>query len=85
MNSPTAYLIHTEQALIRDGYRCVVTKKYDMTSVLQIRGLNEMVSSDPNARGDPTHCAHIFSESTNLNFEPGSDKVCLPFRFFFAR
>jgi hypothetical protein len=29
-------LIHTDQALIHDGYRCVVTGKYDTRSVLEI-------------------------------------------------
>ena len=72
--------MNTYQALIRDGYRCVVTKKYDASSVRQIRELRDMVVSDgPNsARTERTQCAHIFSESTNLNIAPGSDKVCPP-------
>ena len=80
-----AHLIHPGQALIRDGYRCVVTKRYDLTSVLQIRELNEMVDSDPSAQGDSTYCAHIFSESTNSNIEPGTDRVCFFYHFFLTQ
>ena len=73
---------HPGQALIRDGYRCVVTKSYDIASVMKIRELKQTVDSDPSAQGDSTYCAHIFSESTNSNIEPGSDKVHPHFNFF---
>jgi len=74
--------MNTNQALICDGYRCVVTKKYDETSVSQIQELEERVTSDPSAGTEPMQCAHIFSESTNYKIEPGSDKVCPPFNYF---
>ncbi|KAF8900272.1 hypothetical protein CPB84DRAFT_1815431 [Gymnopilus junonius] len=61
-------------ALMRDGYRCVVTGKYDTRSVKMIRELKEMVDLDPSARRESTQCAHIFSESTNSSIEPGSAK-----------
>jgi hypothetical protein len=71
-------LIDTCQALIRDGYRCVVTGKYDARSVKDIRELNDLVLSDPRLRREVTQCAHIFAESTNSSIEPGSAKVCTP-------
>ena len=63
------------QALIRDEYRCVVTKRYDASSVRRIRELHERVVSDPSARTEATQCAHIFAESTNQDIELGSSKV----------
>lgn len=75
-------LIRTDQALIRDGYRCVVTGKYDTRSVLEIRELKEMFESDPSLKMERTQCAHIFAESTNMDIEPGSEKVCPYFSFY---
>src|SRR6267378_6004983 len=77
-------LIHTCQALIRDGYRCVVTGKYDARSVREIRELNELVLSDPSLRREVTQCAHIFAESTNASIERGSGKVRPPVYFSFV-
>ena len=74
--SYTYSLIDTSQALIRDGFRCVVTGKYDAASYRQNRELREMVSSDPSLTRAATQCAHIFAESTNSSIEPGSHKVC---------
>ena len=69
-------LTPTYQALFRDGYRCVVTGKYDMTSVLLIKELREKANADRSLKTDGTQCAHIFSESTNQGIELGSPKVC---------
>jgi len=69
-------LVDTSQALIRDGYRCVVTGKYDVRSVMKIRELEDTVLSDPSARSEGTRCVHIFAESNNSSIEPGSAKVC---------
>ena len=74
--------MNTNQTLIRDGYRCVVTKKYDEVSVSQIQELEERVTSDPTAGTEPTQCAQIFPQSTYHKIEPDSDKVCPPFDFF---
>ena len=83
--SPSPSVSHhpliSHQALIRDGYRCVVTGKYDTRSVKMIRELKEMVDLDPSARRESTQCAHIFSESTNSSIEPGSAKVRPIFTF----
>jgi hypothetical protein len=73
----------TNQALIRDEYRCAVTKKYDYLSVKLNRELKGRVMSDPdNARAEHTQCAHILSESTNSGIASGSEKVYPPFNFF---
>ena len=74
----------TIQALIRDQYRCVVTKRYDHGSVTMNRELRERVMSEPSIWTEHTQCAHIFSESTNHKIGLGSDKVCLPFNLLFA-
>jgi len=67
-------LIDTSQALIRDGYRCVVTGKYDMRSVMKIQELEDIVFLDPSATSEATQCAHIFAESTNSSIDPGLAK-----------
>jgi hypothetical protein len=85
MNNPTVRLIHIDQALFRDQYRCVVTREYDKTSVKHIGELKKRVRSDPSLSMVTTQCTHIFSESTNSKIEPGSDKVWLPFHFFFTQ
>ena len=67
--------IDNRQALIRDGYRCVMTGKYDDRCATEIRELNDLILSDPSLRREPTQCAHIFAESSNKSIEPGSAKV----------
>jgi len=74
--APQSHAQAKKYALMRDGYRCVVTGKYDTHSVKMIRELKEMVDLDPSARRESTQCAYIFSESTNSSIEPGSAKVC---------
>jgi len=69
-------LTPTDQALFRDGYRCVITGKYDISSVMVIKELEEKLNADRSLKTDGTQCAHIFAESTNKDIEPGSHKVC---------
>ena len=76
-------LIDTCQALIRDGYRCVMTGKYDDCWATKIQELDDLILSDPSLRTEPTQCAHIFAESTSMAIEPGSAKVHPPVYFFF--
>ena len=72
----------TQKKQVVDGYHCLVPKKYDEISVSQVRELEERVTSDPSARTEPTQCAQIIPESTTNKIEPGSEKVCPPFKFF---
>ena len=57
-------------------------EKYDEISVSQVRELEERVTSDPSAGTEPTQCAQIIPEPTTKKIEPGSEKVCPPFKFF---
>ncbi|KAF8965403.1 hypothetical protein BDZ97DRAFT_1998394, partial [Flammula alnicola] len=75
VEAPQSHADATNNALIRNGYRCVVTGKYDAHSVKENRDLEEVVDLDPNARMSPTECAHIFVESTNSSIEPDSNKA----------
>lgn len=69
-------LIPCYQALFRDHFRCVITGKYDETSFMKIAEVrNRVIAEDANTV--PTQCLHIFSQSTNFNIEPGTEKVCL--------
>ncbi|TDL19325.1 hypothetical protein BD410DRAFT_792367 [Rickenella mellea] len=74
VKAPQSHADAKTNALIRDGFRCVVTGRYDRGSANANRELKDAVDSDPNARLDSTECAHIFAESTNSAIEPGSDK-----------
>jgi len=76
-------LIDTCQALIRDGYRCVMTGRYDDYCATEIQELDDLILSDPSLRTERTQCAHIFAESTDKSIEPGSAKVRPPVYFFF--
>ena len=73
--------MNSNQALIRDGYRCVVTGRYDEKMTAKNKELASMAieSGIPPA---VTQCAHIFSESTNVNIAPESGKVSHPFSSF---
>jgi len=72
MEAPQSHADAKKNALIRDEYCCVVTKRYDASSVKRIRELHERVVSDPSADTEATQCAHIFAESTNSGIAPGS-------------
>ncbi|KAF8147267.1 hypothetical protein B0H34DRAFT_785840 [Crassisporium funariophilum] len=73
-DAPQSHSTAKKHALIRDRYRCVVTGTYDIRSILDIRELKETFGKDRSVKTDGTQCAHIFSESTNSDIEPGSEK-----------
>ncbi|KAF8326943.1 hypothetical protein F5887DRAFT_1084106 [Amanita rubescens] len=56
---------------IRDGFRCVVSGRYDRQSVRKSRELDET----PGIEVVDTECAHILSESTNVGISEGSRKA----------
>ena len=58
---------------VRDGFRCVVSGRYDRESARRSRELAEA----PGIRLADTECAHILSESTNVGISEGSRKVYL--------
>ncbi|KJA16259.1 hypothetical protein HYPSUDRAFT_147992, partial [Hypholoma sublateritium FD-334 SS-4] len=74
VDAPQSHANAKQNALIRDGYRCVVTGKYDWPSVMEIRELEEKVRSDFSLRIEATECVHIFAESANLDIGPASAK-----------
>jgi len=69
--------------LIRDGYRCVLSRKYD--AHLFDSFAEDGIAVNPEvahavasgAQITPTHAAHIFPECINVNIEEGTLKVCL--------
>ncbi|TFK31757.1 hypothetical protein BDQ12DRAFT_707890 [Crucibulum laeve] len=74
VEAPQSHVNAKANALIRDNFRCVVTRRYDDNSVRQNKELEEIYKSDPHSMTAETQCAHIFAESTNANIAPGSDK-----------
>ncbi|KIL65195.1 hypothetical protein M378DRAFT_24205 [Amanita muscaria Koide BX008] len=61
------------KALVRDGFKCVVSGAYDVTSALKCAELMQKVQG--NLAG--TVCVHIFPESTNVGVSEGSSKTVL--------
>lgn len=64
------------QALIRDGYRCVLTGRFDLNSMQHIPNIKALA----HAFGQPpvtTRATHIVPESTDVGISGGDDKVSL--------
>jgi hypothetical protein len=57
------------KALVRDGFRCVISGQYDVTSVERSKELELELERNVDATAGVcfAECAHIFPESTNLN------------------
>ncbi|KAL0959469.1 hypothetical protein HGRIS_011179 [Hohenbuehelia grisea] len=64
--APTSYQAAKQNALIRDGYRCMVTGIYEDNSYAKIDELRKEIDASHSAIGT-VQCAHIFSRSTNTN------------------
>ncbi|EIM91014.1 uncharacterized protein STEHIDRAFT_152697 [Stereum hirsutum FP-91666 SS1] len=62
--TPSSHDVAKAQALERDGYRCIISRRLDSGSVFAGLVLDDGVSM-----GVVTHCAHIFDRSTNENFD----------------
>ncbi|GBE88143.1 hypothetical protein SCP_1203730 [Sparassis crispa] len=71
--APQGHSTAKNKALVRDGFRCVVTGAYDFISVMRSEELAGRARSE-GVNLTYTECAHILSESTNLN-TANSDKV----------
>ena len=65
------------KALVRDGFRCVITGHFDYNSAQKNKELKQERDSN-NIDMCHTECAHIFPESTNakISGDGGADKVC---------
>ncbi|THU97195.1 hypothetical protein K435DRAFT_889686 [Dendrothele bispora CBS 962.96] len=63
---PTNHSQTKSNALIRDGFRCMVTRKLDLESVASVKDLGTLVASEwPKDPGTTTECAYIFPKSTS--------------------
>ncbi|KAF8877656.1 hypothetical protein CPB84DRAFT_1794761 [Gymnopilus junonius] len=70
LKTPSSHVDAKEQALIRDNYRCVVSKRVDITS--KKKG---WTTNQPNEYVTKTHLAHIFDRSTNEDMQDRSKSV----------
>ena len=61
------------KALVRDGFRCVVSGKYDANSVRDNKELELELEHEPGRAVSATECAHILPESTNANISGSSN------------
>ncbi|RXW12255.1 hypothetical protein EST38_g13597 [Candolleomyces aberdarensis] len=67
----TLLILH--QALVRDGYRCVITGAYDFPSIDKCPELME--EAGPDASCAFTELCHIFSASTSVSLENGDKRT----------
>ena len=63
---------HTQQALARDGFRCMVTGLFDRTSMEKSPALKQLCV-DLGATYTAVHARHILSESTMQGVDPAGD------------
>ncbi|ESK80651.1 hypothetical protein Moror_15514 [Moniliophthora roreri MCA 2997] len=62
-SSPKDYRTAKKYALARDGFKCMLSHKFDATSVETISAVEKMMREE--GRGfEATNCCHVFSEST---------------------
>ncbi|THU79641.1 hypothetical protein K435DRAFT_697356 [Dendrothele bispora CBS 962.96] len=63
---PKSHSEAKSNALIRDGFRCMVTRKLDLEYLAEMKDLRAAVQKEwPNDPLTSTQCAHIFPKSTN--------------------
>ncbi|ESK81360.1 hypothetical protein Moror_3739 [Moniliophthora roreri MCA 2997] len=62
-SSPKDYRTAKKYALARDGFKCMLSHKFDATSVEKIPAVEKMMLEEGGAF-EETNCCHIFSEST---------------------
>ncbi|KAF8512364.1 hypothetical protein BU17DRAFT_25610, partial [Hysterangium stoloniferum] len=55
-----------QSALLRDGYQCMITHKYDFNSVRENEEVKKLITQFHEGILN-TQCAHIFPSSTNAN------------------
>ncbi|TFK34404.1 hypothetical protein BDQ12DRAFT_700465 [Crucibulum laeve] len=67
VEAPQSHSDAKKNAMVRDGYRCVVTAEN--------RELTETIELDLEARVIPTKCGHIFPQSMNSSIAPSSGKI----------
>lgn len=54
------------KALVRDGFRCIVTGNYDFHLLKQCTEIKQEVTADSYARVAPTECVHIIPQSVAM-------------------
>ncbi|KAF5311136.1 hypothetical protein D9619_008051 [Psilocybe cf. subviscida] len=68
--APRDHSASKKSALVRDGFRCLVTGRYDIASLSPNDPLLATLVYSDAVR---TECCHIFSESTNWDISPFTD------------
>jgi hypothetical protein len=59
-----------DQALARDGYRCMLTGMFDRTSLKCNRELRQQCDDLPGATATTVQACHILNESTMRGIDP---------------
>ncbi|EKM53636.1 uncharacterized protein PHACADRAFT_125491 [Phanerochaete carnosa HHB-10118-sp] len=60
-----------KRALARDGFRCMLTGEYDISSIDRSPAICSMQALDASGAGN-TNCCHVLSESTLQDADPGN-------------
>ncbi|KAF8530302.1 hypothetical protein BU17DRAFT_35692 [Hysterangium stoloniferum] len=64
---PKNHSVAKNLALLRDGYRCMITGNYDLNSITENEELRKLVTQSCGIVVRNTQCAHIFPSPTNAN------------------
>ena len=67
-------LLMFDQALARDGYRCMITGMFDRGSLKRSAALRKIAESE-GVNGVTIHACHILNESTTQGIDPEGNKV----------
>ncbi|EEB91199.1 hypothetical protein MPER_10479, partial [Moniliophthora perniciosa FA553] len=66
---PKDYRTAKQYALVRDGFKCTLSHKFDSTSIQKIPSVYRMMQEEGGSY-EATNCCHIFSELTNQDIDP---------------
>ncbi|KAE9392431.1 hypothetical protein BT96DRAFT_887996 [Gymnopus androsaceus JB14] len=75
-DNPTSHTTAKKKALMRDGYRCIISGRFDRSSLVESEALRKAVYSswtNDEIRHVATECAHIFADATNAGITGDSE------------
>ncbi|KAI0748658.1 hypothetical protein C8Q80DRAFT_1271035 [Daedaleopsis nitida] len=75
-NPPNSHKEAKERALMRDGYRCVLSGKVDLDSLSESVAAGQSIAPAADSQVCLTQCCHIFSRTVNTNIDDRAKAGC---------